>query len=85
MSKNDLANLYTYRSQLDKIQSLIEEISGSCSYQIGSYQGIVEKFPVGQSDLASAQARIACPSSAKGVGHGFYQNVGIKRRNRVPK
>lgn len=85
MSKQDLTNLDTYRSQRDKTQSPIEEISGSCSYHIGSFQGRVERFPLGRSDLVSAQALIACPASAVRDGHGSYQNVGIKRRNRGPK
>lgn len=85
MSKHDLTNLDRYRSQLDKTQSLIEEISGSRSYHIGFFQGRVERFPLDQSDLVSAQALIACPASIEGDGHGSYQNVGIRRRNRLPK
>ena len=85
MSKHKLINLDTYRSQLGKIQSLIEEMPCPCSYHIGSCQGRVERFPLGQSDLVSAQAWIVCPASVEGDGHGFYQNVGIKKRNHVPR
>ena len=85
LSKHDLVKLDTYRSQLDKTQSLIEGICVPCSYHIGSFRGRLESFPHGQSDLVSAPAEIVCPASVEGDGHEFYQNVGIKRRNRVPK
>lgn len=54
MSKHDLPILDTYRSQLDKTQSLSEDIRDSCFYHIDSFRGRLERFPHGQSDRVSA-------------------------------